>query len=438
MISPDGTTLAFNGDGGIYVVPMQGGNARLVAGNINDTFAGRPSWSPDGRRMAFLRHGCTHCESTLYVMDLPGGRETELGRVCSGTPIWTPDGKGLIAVEAARRDAGCEVRRLALIPSAGGPRVQLATEGDVAALTTDGRRLAYASGNVLKTVRLGADYRFAEAPVTVATEPHAIRTVYWTSDGGTLVYQMPDYTRAITAGKSRLLRLAVNLRISQILEDGSAVGVEARERTTLWRKDLRKADSAPVRVGQVPLTDSLVTISPDGQWQAFETSRNGPSQIWVSRRNGEDARVVVNAIPPFQRYGDNTGVTGLSWSPDGRQIAFTTDPGIGHGVTDARLFVVAAADGTPRKVADAAGDQWTADGKSISVVKYSDRYAESYFLADVETGRLRPARMTPESPSAGVPKNGRRAHLAEGGRALYFETSEGPRPRMVMLRGVLQ
>ena len=99
--SPDGKRIAFmsNRDGHakhgwltseIYVMDNDGGNQRNLTNNPdNDRF---PSWSPDGKRIAFGRHG------DIYVMDADGGNQQRLteDRTNCQDPSWSPDGKHIV------------------------------------------------------------------------------------------------------------------------------------------------------------------------------------------------------------------------------------------------------------------------------------------------------------------------------------------------------
>jgi Tol biopolymer transport system component len=447
-LSPDGTTLAYvavSPDYSIWidVRPFSGGKAVHFAGWQNNGGPDSPRWSPDGKQIAFLRFYCHSCNHKLFVKDFPNGPEKLLGEVCGGTPSWTPDGRFLIATELAGENAGWDPCRVVLIPLDGGTRVRLAKDGDELALTADGKRLAYAAGNAVKTVHLDANYRFADTAVEIAKEPHAISSLYWSGDGRTLVYQVWNYTKAVTDGVARLIHPGSLIGVSQILADGSALGTEERGPTSLWRFDLKAARLEPERVRSIPWTDEDLSVSPDGKWLAFATARNGPTQIWVSRMDGSNARVLIPAIPPFDRYGDKTTVDGVSWSPDGNWIATATQPGIGHGDTRGRIFIVPSAGGRLRKVVDGGSIRpapvWTEDGKALYAVKYSDDYKAGYFLADIATGSLTPIaeERVPKLPLVPLPEGSGQPHVAQGGRFLYYEAPVDWKPRLVEVEGLV-
>ena len=447
-LSPDGATLAYGAVGPDYSVwidvrPFSGGKAVHFAGRQNEGGPDSPRWSPDGRQIAFLRFYCRSCNEKLFVKDFPSGSEKLLGEVCAGAPSWTPDGRFLIATELAGKDPGWDPCRLVLIPLNGGARVRLAKDGDELALTADGKRLAYAVGNAVKTVDLDAQYRFADAPIEVAREPHAISSLQWSADGRTLVYQVWNYTKAVTDGAAHVIRTGARIVISQILADGSGLGTEDRGAAALWRVDLKAARVEPEKIRSIPWTDDDLSVSPDGQWLAFSTARDGPTQIWVSRMDGSDARVLIPAIPPFDRYGDGTAVDGVSWSPDGKWIAMATQPGIGHGDTSGRIFVVPSAGGHLRKVIDCGSTGsapiWTEDGKALYTVKYSEDYKASYFLADIATGSLTPIaeEKVPKPPPVPLPEGSGQQHVAQGGRFLYYEAPVNWTPRLARVEGLV-
>ncbi len=101
--SPDGKRIAFSSerDGNIeiYVMDADGGNPQNLTNNpLNDR---DPSWSPDGKRIVFSARRDGHFENELaltyeiYVMDNDGGNQQRLteNRKNDWHPSWSPTGK---------------------------------------------------------------------------------------------------------------------------------------------------------------------------------------------------------------------------------------------------------------------------------------------------------------------------------------------------------
>jgi Tol biopolymer transport system component/predicted amidohydrolase len=61
--------------------------------------------------------------------------------------------------------------------------------------------------------------------------------------------------------------------------------------------------------------DSQPTVSPDGQWIAFVSDRNGSDNLWVARADGTDARRVSD--------DKQWGLVSPAWAPDSRTIIVT-------------------------------------------------------------------------------------------------------------------
>ncbi len=96
--SPDGTQIAFDsdreGERAVYIADSTGRNVRKVSG---DGFAAVPTWSPDGRRLAFVRAEPGKPQVwNLWTVDLASGRMQRLTSHPFGQPwggSWFPDGR---------------------------------------------------------------------------------------------------------------------------------------------------------------------------------------------------------------------------------------------------------------------------------------------------------------------------------------------------------
>ena len=94
--SPDGKRIAFQSNRDkdnpnnteIYVMDADGGNQRSLTNN--DRFDEYPSWSPDGRRIAFMSVREGHFSYEIYVMDADGGNQHRLtnNRHADFGPAW--------------------------------------------------------------------------------------------------------------------------------------------------------------------------------------------------------------------------------------------------------------------------------------------------------------------------------------------------------------
>ena len=103
VLSPDRTRIAFsnyaNGRGQIYLMNADGSGAMNISSN---SYCDRsPVWSPDGRKIAFLSDRDGDWE--IYVMDLDDSTQQRLTHSpgVDRSPVWSPDGKK-IAFESDR------------------------------------------------------------------------------------------------------------------------------------------------------------------------------------------------------------------------------------------------------------------------------------------------------------------------------------------------
>ena len=152
--SPDGRMIAFEGihkgQQDIWVSRDDGSAAHRLTDDA--AIDAHPSWSPDGRRVVFAsdRGG----NSDLYVMDADGthGQVLYAGPFADVDPVWSPDGRW-IAFSSASKD-GCEIAdedcsfHLWIVKADGSGARQITTgTGDDVDPTwsLDGARVAFAS-----------------------------------------------------------------------------------------------------------------------------------------------------------------------------------------------------------------------------------------------------------------------------------------------------
>ncbi|WP_030212145.1 S9 family peptidase [Streptomyces bikiniensis] len=124
------------------------------------------------------------------------------------------------------------------------------------------------------------------------------------------------------------------------------------------------ADAAGARDTPRPLVAHgcwYPSADPTGEWVAFICDRTGVPQLWTGAVNGTEIHLLD---------ADPDPVTEVSWSPDGRWIAYTVAPGGGEHT---RVLCVRP-DGTGRRIvagADAGSSAylgcWTRDGSAVAV-----------------------------------------------------------------------
>lgn len=159
-LSPDGTRVAFGSSGDhkseIKVMNVDGSGLRSLTGNTSN-YDGEPTWSPDGTRIAFVRGfdltrdgiaNLSSCPSEIYAINADGtGGLVNLTQGGGGTdPSWSPDGRRIAF--ASQREGSYDIYTMT---TDGGEVKQLttaATQESEPAWSPDGASIAYVSGLV--------------------------------------------------------------------------------------------------------------------------------------------------------------------------------------------------------------------------------------------------------------------------------------------------
>jgi Tol biopolymer transport system component len=458
-ISPDGLALAFvstrDGNADVYVVPFQPAATQQMdaASNLTRHPGGdfRPSFSPDGQRIAFSSDRDTPVrghpffaftrqrEGELYLMDRDGRNARRLTESPNwdGSPVWSADGKTIYFYSA--RGATIGPPKSPILGQEGGFRVwaidadgsrpQAITPEGVEALsprvTPDGRiafstRTSYAEWHIASVASNGTDQRRETTAAQnywmpsysrrgmvchgvgpVPGESQAVEAVL--GPGGVLAtdypaaVQLPDRTAALYAMR-HTTGLAPHPHRNEM-----AVTVENETGTRLVlagfdgsnEKELFAIPGVGIVAGKgIRLFD--MKWSPDGTWinftqGAFAGGLKDRAELWTMRPDGSE-RTNLTKDPAV-----NNGVA--AFSPDGRQVVFRSTR---DGTFDLYLM---NADGT--NVRRLTNDAWrenfpvfSPDGTAVAfssdrdgpVDKAGNRTFDNYILplsADGGPGALR-------------------------------------------------
>jgi Tol biopolymer transport system component/DNA-binding winged helix-turn-helix (wHTH) protein len=332
--SPDGRYVAFLRQsaevGGVFLVPSLSGTERKLA----DAFPYRPvvigntlSYSPDGKHLAMPDKNSQQQPFSIVSISIETGEKTRLtspptGSVGDFFPAFSPDQKTLAFV----RSLSIAAADIYLLPLDGGEPKRLTTDNtSIRGLswTSDGKEIVFASR------RDGSTYNLWKISTADAT-PERLTTS-----------ERDVYSPAISVHGN-------HLSYTQSMMDGN-----------IWRIGLHGSkgpENAPLKLCPSTQEDSGPQYSPDGKKTVFASRRSGSFEIWLCDSEGSNSRQLTNIGGPL------TGTP--RWSPDGREIAF--DSWI-EGNAD--IYVISADGGKPRRLTyDADEDvtpSWSRDGHWI-------------------------------------------------------------------------
>ena len=364
--SPDGRYIAFcrllKGATGIYIIPALGGAERKVRTTLwnekefDEVFwFGRLSWSPDGKLLAYSDRASLTEAASIFLLSLDSMEVRKLTstRRSRGdyNPEFSPDAKTLAFVRDSQG-----VQSIYAIP---------VFAGDERALTSD------------TTQKWG---------------------LAWNPDGREIVFAQGQWLWKVSLSGGQPERLQFGQdAVQPSIRRNRLLYVQKTLNHGIWRRNL----NSPVSAGPADIfmsstrMESGPQFSPDGSKIAFESTRSGAYEIWLSHSDGSGLMQLTHFSPAL------SGTP--RWSPDAQQIVFDSRPA-GNG----DIFVIDSEGGSPRKLTTEPSNEvvpsWSRDGRWI------------YFASD-RTGSYEVWKM----PSTGGPP----VQVTRHGGFASFESPDG-------------
>ena len=333
--SPDGRRIAFawNGETGddrefdLYV--KETGSERLLRLTHHPVKAITPAWSPDGNSIAFVR--VTDVNAEIILIPAFGGVERRI--VGSGVAIghllrisWAPDGKE-IAYPGYSRDGSQKIFLVSLDtlqtrPLSPAPDCQDASEP---AFSPDGTQLALVCNSSWGVYAIYA-VRIADGALTrVASMMGEPQGLAWEAGSDRIVFSND------TGHGGELWHVTLDGHLSRLPfgEDGSAPAalatrqgqiayVRGQNITDIWRLDLTAAH--PEQLATKLISSARAQLNPrfshDGTRIVFQSNRSGSTEIWLTDGEG------MGSVQLTAFKGPLTDAP--TWCSDGRRITFVS------------------------------------------------------------------------------------------------------------------
>ncbi len=432
-VSPDGRTLAIDLQGSIWTLPASGGTATRITDLFND--ARQPSWSPDGRWIAFFAYRDGGYD--LWAIAPDGSHQHKLtwGPFDDREPVWSHDGTRIAFSSDRGSSLGSDYNIWTLTVATGELKQITKDPADdyMPSWSPDDKEIAFASSREgsqqvwIANADSGAERSAGPRPGGRLDAPS------WAGDGQ-IVYHRTTGGRGAAPGERETSQYQVGNATITGDENVFAFRASWASPTTFYyvsdgkirKRDLKSASAAAETIEfsatmQVTRAANSYTrrkrdftstvarqvlgvvhpvISPDGKEIAFAAV----GDIYVMPVGGKAVNITNDAALD----------TDPAWSPDGTQLVYSSDKDSEH----LQLWIRDMKAGQSRRITNLStqpqGAAWSPDGKQIAFFDVDGMWRVAQMsVVDVATGKV--TRLHDSLPQPGAPTwspDGKRIALA--------------------------
>jgi serine/threonine protein kinase/Tol biopolymer transport system component len=336
----------------LYQVPVLGGTAKQILEDVDSAI----TFSPDGKRFAFVRGYPQNGESALMVANADGAEERKLAVKKQpdlfSAPVWSPDGKVI----------ACGVRTLA-----GGFHMEV----------------------VEVQVESGAEKTITQQKWL------GIGGLAWLSDGtGMLMSALEEkptsnrlqiWQLSYPGGAARRITNDLNnyAGVSLSSDSTAMVTVQAEANSNLWVAPAGDSTRAKQITSGSNSYDNALSWTPDGRI-VYVTNTNGPPDIWIMDADGKNNKQLTT--------GAGLNVFS-SVTPDGRYILF--DSSRTGSLNTFYVWRMNIDGGNPKQLTQGGNEYFpvcSPDGKWVYYTPLNDSGKPTVWRVSIEGGE--PVRLT--------------------------------------------
>jgi dipeptidyl aminopeptidase/acylaminoacyl peptidase len=370
--------------------------------------AGAPSWSPDGRRLAFAWGIGT--ERDLWVVQADAGRRGRAG-------------------DATLQQIAPLVARAGAVVSPDWQRIAFTAKQHIWVLPLDGGR-----------------------PEKITTQEGRYSRLNWSPDSTRIAFVLSEKEQDDVG-----IALAAEPRVTMIatrpVDEDSPIWSPASDRLAfirrfddwrgyeIWVSGLDGADARSIaketydRGVEEFAFDGNAHWSPDGARIAYLSNRTGYNHVWIAYSDGRGPVEITKG--PWVDYSPR-------WSPDGDRIAFVSSRG--RDLEDRHVWIVNAAGGDPERVSPdgfCSDPEWSPDSRRLAYLRSSATEPPEIAVQDVRAGAaavvLTESRPNPAVTAGFVTPRAVRWTSKDGtnvpGILLAADRSSTPRPALLFFHG---